>query len=342
MYRSIVATIVASAIATSAAGQDVPRHSPAPAAVPRSGATLKLGKCINLSNMLEAPTETAWGRAFRDDDIARLKAKGFTGLRLPVRFSSHAGTTPPYAIDPAFMARVRHIVDLATANGIAVIVDMHHYEELFSDPKGQAPRFAALWRQVASAFRDAPDSVYFELINEPHDKLGAANLLAVLTPALAAMRATNPTRPVVIDGPEWAGLDAMLTSPFPDDPHVVPTFHFYDPPNFGLDKADWLTPKVKETYGDAQDRAQLNAALAKVKAYMRRTGRVPFVGEYGAWQERAPAQRAIYYPAVSAAWASIGVQSCAWGYTNTFELYRDDTGWLDAAVDRIAAPTMAR
>lgn len=336
--RHTIAATLALTLASGAIAQPRPRYAPAPVAVPTTGPALKLGKCINLSNMLEAPTETAWGRAFRDDDMTRIKAKGFTGLRLPVRFSAHADAKPPYAIDAGFLKRVRHIVDLATANGIAVIVDMHHYEELFTDPKGQAPRFAALWRQVAQEFRAAPDSVYFELINEPHDKLGADNLLAVLTPALKAVRESNPTRPVVIDGPEWAGLDAMLTSPFPNDPHVVPTFHFYDPPNFGLDKADWLNPKVKETYGDRQDLAQLDTAIAKVQAYIKRTGRVPFVGEYGAWERRSPEQRARYYPIVSTAWASAGIQSCAWGYTNTFQLYRDDTGWLDAAVDRIATP----
>ncbi|MEP9401372.1 glycoside hydrolase family 5 protein [Sphingomonas sp. VNH70] len=337
--RHIIAACVALTLVTNAAAQQKPRYSPAPAAVPRTGAALRLGKCINLSNMLEAPTETAWGRAFRDDDMTRIKAKGFTGLRLPVRFSAHAGEKPPYRIDRAFMQRVRHIVDLATANGIAVIVDLHHYEELFDDPAGHAPRFAALWRQVAEAFRDAPPSVYFELINEPHGKLTAANLLAVVTPALKAVRASNPTRPVVIDGPDWAGLDAMLASPFPDDPYVVPTFHFYDPPNFGLDKADWLTPKVKEMYGDRQDLTQLDAAIAKVTAYVARTGRVPFVGEYGAWEGRSAEQRARYYPIVSTAWASAGIQSCAWGYTNTFQLYRDDGGWLDGAVDRITTTT---
>jgi endoglucanase len=339
MPRPIIAAALGLAMATAAAAQPAPRYQPAPAAKAITGPTLRLGKCVNLSNMLEAPSKTAWGRAFRDDDIANMTAKGFTGLRLPVRFSAHADPKPPYAIDPSFMARVQHIVTLATAAKMAVILDLHHYDELFADPAAHAPRFAALWQQIAETFRDAPDNVYFELINEPHDKLDAKNLLAVLAPALAAVRASNPTRPVVIDGPDYAGYDAMLTSPFPDDAHVVPTFHFYDPANFGLDKADWLTPTVKERYGSPADLRQLDAALARVKAYIQRTGRVPFVGEYGAWDRRPVAERAKYYPMVSAAWASIGVQSCAWGYTNTFPLYQDGKGWLDAAVDRIATTT---
>ena len=85
--------------------------TPAPAA----SSQLALGKCVNLSNMLDAPREGDWGRRFEDADIARIAAMGFTAIRLPARFNAHAEDRPPYAIDPAFMERVAHIVDLATA-----------------------------------------------------------------------------------------------------------------------------------------------------------------------------------------------------------------------------------
>ena len=143
---------------------------------------------------------------------------------------------------------VRHITDLATAQGMSVIVDFHHYEELFRDPLGHAPRFAGLWRQIALAFKDAGPHVYFELINEPHDKMDAGNLWAVQGPALAAVRESNPTRPVVINGPSWSSLDGMIATQFPDDPYIVPTFHWYDPANFGFEKAPWMTPPVRGTF----------------------------------------------------------------------------------------------
>ena len=127
------------------------------------------------------------------------------------------------------MARVRHVTDLAVANNLAVIVDMHHYLELFDDPAGHATRFAEMWRQIGNRLPDEPASVYFELINEPNTNLTAANLLAIQGPALTAVRASNPTRPVVIDGANWASFNSMTTSPFPADPNIVPTFHYYDP-----------------------------------------------------------------------------------------------------------------
>src|SRR3546814_12632681 len=55
-----------------------------------------------------------------------------------------------------------------------------------------------------------------------------ANLLATLAPALAAIRATNPTRAVVIGGENWTGIDSLATLDLPDDPNAYPTFHYYD------------------------------------------------------------------------------------------------------------------
>lgn len=317
--------------------------TPAPAARPTTGIALPVGKCVNLGNTLEAPTEAGYGgRPFEDADAARIRDRGFATVRLPVRFSGHAIDAPPYTIDPAFMARVRHVVQANLDAGLNVILDLHHYEALFTDPAANRDRLAGLWRQIAAEFRDASDQLWFELINEPHERLDDSNLLATLAPALAAVRETNPTRPVIIGGENWSGVDSLATLELPDDPYVVPTFHYYEPFDFTHQGASWVTPVPPVTgrdFGSAADRAQLAATLDKVRAYRVRTGRVPFVGEYGAYDPIRTDQRAAYYRTVSAAFASIGVQSCAWAYTNTFALRRDRGGWIEPIVGGIATTT---
>ena len=62
-------------------------------------------------------------------------------------------------------------------------------------------------------------------------------------------------------------------------------------------------------------------------------------GEYGADYSKPTDARATYYADVSAAFASIGVQSCAWGYTNTFNLWDDKIGWVDHIADGIVTTT---
>ena len=319
-------------------------YMPAPAARPRTGIALPIGKCVNLSNMLEPPVEGAWGRPFQDTDAGRIRRAGFATVRLPVRFSGHALAAAPYTIDPAFMARVRHVVGVNLAAGLNVILDLHNYEELMSDPEGNRVRFAALWRQIAAEFRNAPASLWFELTNEPNDRLNDATLPAVLAPALAEVRATNPTRPVIVGGQSWSGIDSLATLALPDDPYVVPTFHYYDPFDFTHQGASWVRPAlpVGRLFGTSADNLQLEANLGKVRAFMARTGRVPFMGEYGAYEQVPLAQRIAYYRTVSAAFASIGIQGCAWGYTNTFHLWRDGSGWTRPLLDAISTTTTLR
>jgi endoglucanase len=314
-------------------------YAPAKAAPARVGPRLRAGKCINMSDMLDAPTEGAWGPPIAEDDFRILRAAGFTTVRIPVAFSAHAAETPPYAIDPVFLARVRHVVDLASASGLQVMLDLHNYDALMRDPEGQSTRYTALWRQVAVSFAQAPPSVWFELLNEPHDKLDNDNLGRLYRPALAAIRATNPRRTVIV-GPQWNNLDKMLAFTMPDDPYVTPSFHYYDPVLFTHQGAPWAdpTPPIGRPFGSAQDKAELDGAVDKVRAYIARTGRVPIVGEYGVQDDpRVPlAQRIRYYGAVSAAFASVGVDSCAWGYRTGFRL-RDGDHWLPGAVEAIQA-----
>ena len=318
-------------------------YTPAAAFRATTGATIPLGKCVNMGNHLEAPNEGDWGRAIVDADFTIIKAAGFDTIRLPVRWSNHALPTAPYTIDATFLARVRHVVDTARGAGLNVILNLHHYEEMATAPAAHADRFAGLWKQIAAAFADEPTaSVWFELMNEPNGALDDSNLKAILTPALAQVRATNPTRPVIIGGQKWSGVPSLATLQLPDDAHLVVTIHTYDPFNFTHQGATWITPTppLGRVFGSAADYRELDANLATVRDYMRTTGRQVFVGEYGANDDPAIplAQRILYYGTISSAYASIGVQSCAWAYTNTFRL-RDGAAWLPGMLEAIRTTT---
>ena len=336
---------LASLAACSSGGDAVAQSSPftpAPAAVATTGATLRLGKCVNVSNMLEAPREGDWGRAIAADDFTQIAAQGFATVRLPVRFSNHAATTAPYAIEPAFMDRVEQVVDSARAAGLRVILDLHHYEDpqgnVFTDPAGQAARFAALWKQIGERFRTKDANVWFELLNEPHGTLTHANLRAVLDPALREVRLTNPTRPVVIGGESWSGINSLATLPLPDDAYLVATFHYYDPFAFTHQGAPWITPVMPTgvLFPSGTDAADLAANVQKARDFIARTGRPLFLGEFGAYEGIPLAQRVTYYATVHDAFAAAGVDSCAWAYTNTMPLRDPASGaWITQLLDAI-------
>ncbi|MEU1011680.1 cellulase family glycosylhydrolase [Streptomyces sp. NPDC005890] len=128
----------------------------------------------NLGNTLDAiPDETSWGnppvtKALFDT----IRAQGFRSVRIPVTWTDHQSATAPYTIDATFMARVKQVVDWALADGLYVVLNVHHdswqwIANMAGDHDKVLARFDAIWTQVSAAFRDEPRSVLFESVNEP-------------------------------------------------------------------------------------------------------------------------------------------------------------------------------
>ena len=301
---------------------------------------LPVGDCINMGNSLEPETESAWGGAkISGADFARIKAAGFDTIRLPVRWHNKSLEQAPYTVDPEWMARVAEVVDWALAEGLNVILNSHHFDPIHEDPLGVAAWHGGVWKQIAERFADYPeDSLWFELENEPHNQFDHSNLLETLAPALEAVRATNPTRPVIYGGEEWSGVDSLADLPLPDDPNVYPTFHYYAPFAFTHQGASWTEPNmppVGRTFGSAEDLAQGQRDVSKVLAFIARTGKVPFMGETGAYDKHlTTAQRAAYHRTVREAFEGTGVAICTWAYANTFPFYdRERDRWLPAMLE---------
>jgi endoglucanase len=315
MKRSILlAAAAVLALASTAPAADAPRSLP-------------VGACINMGDQLEGQSETAHGGArIEAADFKRIHDAGFRTVRIPVRWSDKTGGGPDYPIDPKWMARVTTVVDRALAAGLNVILNDHHFNALDADPPANSAKLAALWAQIAPQFADRPTSrLWFEIENEPHEKLTNAILKETLAPALKAIRASNPDRPVVIGGDNWSGIDSLATLELPDDANVYPTFHYYEPFEFTHQGAGWVQPKppaLGRVYGSAADAQRLVTDTAKIKAYVARTGLVPFMGETGAYDAHIPLeQRVRYTRAVHDAFTPLGVGICGWAYTNTFPYY---------------------
>ncbi len=296
---------------------------------------LPVGTCINMGNSLEPEQEGSWGgEPIIAADFARIADVGFDSVRIPVRWHNKSMETAPYAIDPDWMARVVEVVDMALAEDLNVILNSHHFDPIYSDPAGTAQWHGGVWDQIARQFADYPeDRLWFELENEPHDQLTHENLLDTLEPALLAVRASNPTRAVIIGGENWSGVDSLASLPLPGDANIHPTFHYYDPFQFTHQGASWTAPDMPEPgrqFGGAEDLAQLQRDVAKVQAFIERTGRVPFMGETGAYDLHiSTPERAAYHRAVREAFAPTGIGICTWAYANTFPFWDRESGnWL--------------
>ncbi len=309
---------------TAAVAQAVPAAKPLP-----------VGTCINMGNTLEPPTEGAWGgKPASKADFARIKAAGFDTVRIPVRWHNKSSDTPPYTVDPDWMARVQQIVDWALAEDLNVILNSHHFDPIHDDPLAVAAWHGGVWKQIAQAFKGYPeDTLWFELENEPHKNFNHSNLLATLAPSLAEVRKLHPTRAVIIGGENWSGIKSLETLPLPDDRNIHPTFHYYDPFAYTHQGAEWTKPDmppVGRSFPTDEDRAQLARDVDAIRAYIARTGKTPFMGEVGAYDAHIPlADRVTYHRMITDAFAPTGIGVCVWAYTNTFPFYDADKGrWL--------------
>ncbi|MBN1411034.1 MAG: cellulase family glycosylhydrolase [Spirochaetales bacterium] len=89
---------------------------------------------INLGNALEAPNEGEWGVTLQSDYFVKIRSAGFNYLRIPIKWSNHALTSAPYTIDSTFLSRVDWAVANALSNNLIPIINIHHYDEIMTDP----------------------------------------------------------------------------------------------------------------------------------------------------------------------------------------------------------------
>ena len=148
----------------------------------------RLGIGWNLGNHFDAHNngvsgETFWGNPKATQaTFNKVKAAGFTTVRIPVTWMGHIGPAPDYKIEEAWLDRVAEVVGYAEAAGLNAIVNMHHDgadSKYWLNIKGAATnpavhqqvldQVAAMWGQIADKFKDKGEFLIFESFNEIHD-----------------------------------------------------------------------------------------------------------------------------------------------------------------------------
>jgi endoglucanase len=201
-----------------------------------------LGRGVNLGNALEAPKEGEWGVTLQEEYFQIIKDAGFNSVRIPVRWSGHASMEPLYIIDPKFFERVDWAINCALSRNLPVILNMHHYRELYTDPLPHKKRFMAIWKQIAEHYKDYPDTLLLEIFNEPDDALTPKMWNEWLKEAHAIIRKANPTKTIVIGSANdsWITYLKLLELP-EDDRNIIVTVHHYFPHEFTHQGASWMT-----------------------------------------------------------------------------------------------------
>lgn len=293
---------------------------------PAFAADFETQKCINMGNALDAPREGEWGHTIDANSFKVIKDAGFDTVRIPVRWSAYTGSAPNYRIDEGFFRRVSQVIDQALANDLQIILNIHHFEELNEAPKENTAKFLALWGQIATRYKDLPDSVYFEVINEPNGAFKGDLMRKIMTQGVEKIRETNPSRILILGGENWSSIRDLPSIPKIDDPNLVHTFHYYDPFEFTHQKASWtkLENSGVVNWGNSSDIQKIKADAAYAAQVQRETGRPLFLGEIGAY-EKAPYRDVVKYTLETRkAFERVGISWCVWNFTATFPFYDTD------------------
>ena len=286
----------------------------------------RLGRGVNLGNALEAPTEGEWGVTLQAEYFQLIQQQGFQSVRIPIRWSAHAAAEAPYTIDPAFFERIDWAVQQAAHNDLAVILDMHHNYEYMADPDGQKARFVALWQQIAEHYASAPETVYFELLNEPDNQVQPEQWNVALGEALQVVRASNPDRTVIVGPVFWNSLDHLSELKLPEqDRNLIVTFHFYEPFEFTHQGAEWSPDSdqwLGTTWtGSAGEMAKLQTRLNTAAAWGASHQRPLLLGEFGAYSKADMDSRATWTAAVARQAEARGIVWSYWEFCSGFGIY---------------------
>ena len=278
------------------------------------------------------------------DEIAK---KGFDSVRLPVDFSSNTSDTAPYAIDETLLSYLDTVVKNTLRAGMTIIIDFHQTcklgnTSLYTDPDTVSPKYLAIWQQLAEHYKEYPDRVVFEAINEPGvnaTTFTSAKLMELQEKVLEIVRKTSETRKLMVATGSNNSVRALenITQKFIDDKNVIAAVHCYWPMSFTHQGANWIKNDdgtLKYPGGveyTAAAKAEVESAIAKCKSFIEKSNMTLWLGEFGVYQRGGAAAEDVqaYLSDFTKLCEENKISWCYWEYNVGFGAYDESTGWRD-------------
>ena len=210
-----------------------------------------LGNSLDSHDTNSSDTETGWGNPKTTQQmIDTVKAAGFNAVRIPVTWGEHMAADG--TIDAAWMSRVKEVVDYAYNDGLYVILNVHHDDELWLVPtkdklESDKATLTTIWKQICATFQDYDHRLIFEGMNETR-VIGSAEewtggtqesydvinqLFQAFVDTVRASGGSNTDRTVIVtDYAQSAEKNAIGGMIVPKDDHIIVSLHIYAPWNF--------------------------------------------------------------------------------------------------------------
>lgn len=254
---------------------------------------------VDTDESKEDKGETEWGNPVVTRKLIHaVKEQGFDSIRIPMTmFKRYTEEDGKVIVDEDWLARYKEVVDWAVAEDLYVMVNIHHDSWIWlkywdgNKESEEYVRFVQLWEQLADYFKDEPEQVCFETINEPdfegesdeekQEKLDAINLAAY--DVIRASGGNNAERMIVIptmntNHEKSEPLLKLLQEL--DDRHIIATVHYYGEwvfsANLGITGFDEAVDNDGKTARTAAD-----SAMEMVHQAFTQNDIGVVIGEYG-------------------------------------------------------------
>lgn len=206
-----------------------------------------LGPDVDRTKLKPRGPKGGYGVLFdlEEEDFALAAQTGINTIRCAVEHTSLEDHNQPGKYFEHGFARIAKMLDMCAKYDLQVIIDLHNAlgREGGGDPrlwqeKAYQDRFVNVWQQLAKRFKDSPQVIAFEPLNEAEPRFSSNkdecsavwnNLTRRVTDAI---RKIDTTKPIIIDSIEYADPEAFKWLVPTGDPNTVYSFHWYGPGDF--------------------------------------------------------------------------------------------------------------
>lgn len=245
--------------------------------------------------------ETAWGNPKTTNDmIVAVKNAGFNAVRIPVRWFPHVTNEETMEIDNAWIGRVKEVVDYCVNNGMYAIINTHHdlwmeNHPFDSEAETISKKEIALWRNIATYFRDYDEHLVFAGTNEVNvnwqtpSTENARVQNGFNQDFVKAVRSTggrNWYRPLIVQtysSNAYYGLSYFVTPNDVVDNRLIVEFHYYDPYEYCGSCSVYYWGKEYAQYGSisSSDETTVQTLFANIANQWIKKGLGVVMGESG-------------------------------------------------------------
>lgn len=265
--------------------------------------------------------EKGYANWFTSEDADRLRAMGANSIRLVTVFWTFE--EEPYKYSQESFRAIDRVVEECAAKGIWVILasntapggQSHHRHagaeganEFWNVPDYQK-RYSAMWKAIASHYKDSRGIAGYDVMNEPVPP-DEASLVRVYRDIVDSIRSTGDRHIIFLQYPLKADVEPTSVQ----GENIAYSFHFYAPTEFTHQKVEG-TRYPGTIQGKPWNREGIEKVVARRQVESaQRKGLCLWVGEFGAVDTAPEDDELTWIGDCISVWEKFGLGWCYYLY----------------------------